>query len=128
MRVLLVDDSLTMRRIIKNLLTKYGVSDVVEAASGLEAVNKLKSYMPVDLIFMDWNMPEMDGLTAVRQIRTNFEFKDVKIIMCTSESERERVIEALQAGAQDYIVKPITPETLKQKLAAFTNTSPDPVV
>ncbi|MDG5814523.1 response regulator [Chitinispirillales bacterium ANBcel5] len=116
MKVLLVDDSATMRRIQKTQITSLGITDIVEAGDGDDAFKKLKSAMPVDLILLDWNMPVMDGLTFLKKIRGIAEYKDVKVIMCTSESEKTRVIEALKSGANNYIVKPFTPDALKEKL------------
>lgn len=116
MKVLLVDDSATMRRIQKTQLGNLGISDIVEAGDGEQAISQLESSMPVDVILLDWNMPVMDGLTFLKKARANANYKDVKIIMCTSESEKAKVVEALKAGANNYIVKPFTPEALKEKL------------
>lgn len=116
MRVLLVDDSSTMRRIQKTQLTNLGVKDIIEAENGDDAYSKLGGNMPIDIILLDWNMPVMDGITFLKKVRLNDAYKDVKIIMCTSESEKEKVIEALKAGANNYIVKPFTPEGLKGKI------------
>ena len=116
MKLLLVDDSSTMRRIQKTQLTNLGVSTVLEAENGELALSVLSQNMPVDVVLLDWNMPVMDGITFLRQARAKPEYKDVKIIMCTSESEKERVVEALKAGANNYIVKPFTPQALKEKL------------
>jgi two-component system, chemotaxis family, chemotaxis protein CheY len=116
MRVLLVDDSATMRRIQKTQINNLGISDVIEAGDGNEALEKLQSSMPVDVILLDWNMPVMDGFTFLKKVREDAAYKAVKIIMCTSESEKSRVVEALKAGANNYLVKPFTPEALKEKL------------
>ena len=116
MKILLVDDSATMRRIQKTQLSGLGISDVVEAGDGSEAMDKLKDNMPIDIIMLDWNMPVMDGFTFLQKVREDATFKSVKIIMCTSESEKSRVVEALKAGANNYLVKPFTPEALKEKL------------
>lgn len=116
MKILLVDDSVTMRRIQKTQLTNLGVKDIVEAGDGNEAYSVLKNNMPVDIILLDWNMPVMDGLTFLKKVRSEAAFSAVKIIMCTSESEKAKVVEALKAGANNYIIKPFTPEALKEKL------------
>ena len=116
MKVLLVDDSATMRRIQKTQLMGLGVSEVIEAGNGEEAVATLSASMPVDMVMMDWNMPVMDGFTCLKALRADQRFKDVKIIMCTSESEKSKVIDALKAGANNYLVKPFTPEALKEQL------------
>lgn len=116
MKVLLVDDSATMRRIQKTQLNGLGISDIIEAGDGNEAMEKLKTNMPIDLIMLDWNMPVMDGFTFLTKVREDATYKGVKVIMCTSESEKTRVVEALKAGANNYLVKPFTPEALKEKL------------
>ena len=116
MKVLLVDDSNTMRRIQKTQLEGLGIKDIVEAGNGEEALTQLKANMPIDLILLDWNMPVMDGITFLGNVRKDGTFSNVKIIMCTSESEKSKVVEALKAGANNYIVKPFTPEALKEKL------------
>lgn len=116
MRILLVDDSATMRRIQKTQVNGLGISDVVEAGDGNEALQKLKTSMPVDIVMLDWNMPVMDGFTFLKKMREDATYKSVKVIMCTSESEKSRVVEALKAGANNYLVKPFTPEALKEKL------------
>jgi len=116
MRMLLVDDSVTMRRIQKTQINSLGITDILEAGDGQEALGKLKSNMPVDMVLLDWNMPIMDGMAFLKTVRADSAFKDVKIIMCTSESEKSKVVEALKSGANNYIVKPFTPEALKEKV------------
>jgi two-component system, chemotaxis family, chemotaxis protein CheY len=115
MKLLLVDDSATMRRIQRTQLGGMGVTDVDEAANGDEALGKL-STASYDVVLLDWNMPVMDGITCLAAIRRNAAYKPIKVIMCTSESEKAKVMEALKAGANNYIVKPFTPEALKEKL------------
>jgi two-component system chemotaxis response regulator CheY len=105
-----------MRRIQKNQIMALGITDIHEAENGQDALDKLTALMPVDLILLDWNMPVMDGFTFLKTVRANQAYKQVKIIMCTSESEKSRVVEALRAGANNYIVKPFSPEALKEKL------------
>ncbi|MGM0461036.1 MAG: response regulator [Fibrobacterota bacterium] len=116
MKILLVDDSSTMRRIQKTQLKNLGVDTVLEAEDGVEGLKVLSQNMPVDTILLDWNMPRMDGLTMLEEVRKNGAYADVKIIMCTSESEKTKVITALKAGANQYMVKPFTPDVLKEKL------------
>jgi two-component system chemotaxis response regulator CheY len=116
MRILLVDDSNTMRRIQKTQLAGLGIKDIFEADNGEIALIELSNNMPVDVILLDWNMPVMDGLAFLKKIRENAAYAGVKVIMCTSESEKTKVIEALKAGANNYIVKPFTPVALKEKL------------
>jgi two-component system, chemotaxis family, chemotaxis protein CheY len=115
MKLLLVDDSATMRRIQRTQLGSMGITDVDEAGNGEEALGKLAA-ATYDVVLLDWNMPVMDGLTCLKSVRSNGALKSVKVIMCTSESEKAKVMEALKAGANNYIVKPFTPEALKEKL------------
>ena len=115
MKVLLVDDSSTMRRIQKTQLNGMGITDTDEAGNGEEALTKLAG-AKFDVVLLDWNMPVMDGITLLKNIRQNGAYSGIKVIMCTSESEKAKVMEALQAGANNYIVKPFTPEALKEKL------------
>lgn len=116
MKILLVDDSNTMRRIQKTQLSNLGISEIVEAENGQDALDKLSANMPIDVVMLDWNMPIMDGFTCLEEIRKNGSYGSVKVIMCTSESEKEKVMQAIKAGANNYIVKPFTPDALKEKL------------
>ncbi len=119
-KVLVVDDSATIRRIIKNTLERIGYNDVVEAENGIDALTKLKEG-DISLVLTDWNMPEMDGITLVRSIRSSDKFGSVPVIMVTTEAEKNEVMEALQLGVNDYIVKPFTPEILKEKIEKVMN-------
>lgn len=113
MKILLVDDSKTMRNIQKAVLTQLGHTDVQEACDGQDAMSKVGAYKP-DLMLVDWNMPIMDGLTFVKTFRqTN---KTTPIIMVTTEAEKARVIEAIKAGVNNYVVKPFTPDLLSQRI------------
>ena len=116
MKVLIVDDSKTMRTIIKGAHGKGGISDVLEAVNGKEAVSAVMT-SDVDLILMDWNMPEMSGLEAVKTIRAAG--NDSTIMMVTTEAEKHRIIEALQSGVNDYLVKPFTPDILLGKINKY---------
>ena len=113
MKILTVDDSSTMRRIIKNTLNRIGYTDVVEAEHGVDGLGKMAG---VELVLTDWNMPEMDGLTFVKSLRSNAQYNDVPIIMVTTEAAKKEILEAIKAGVSDYIVKPFTPDTLKEKI------------
>ncbi len=112
-RVLVADDSSTMRKIILRSLQAVGVPTAVEAADGNEAVAMFKPG-EIDLVLTDWNMPGKTGLEVVQDIRTKD--ANVPIIMVTTEAEKGRVMEAIQAGVSDYLVKPFTAETLREKL------------
>jgi two-component system chemotaxis response regulator CheY len=116
MKIITIDDSSTMRRIIKNTLFRIGYgSDVLEAEDGKQALSVL-SQNKVDLIITDWNMPNMDGLSFVKAIRSMRAWDDVPIIMVTTEAAKEDILEALKAGVNNYIVKPFTPQVLKEKI------------
>jgi len=115
LKILAVDDSPTMRRIIINTLKRAGYSDVVEATDGKDALAKLKG-AGINFIITDWNMPEMDGLTFVTTLRSNDEYKSLPVLMVTTRSVKEDIVEALKAGVNNYIVKPFTPDTLKEKI------------
>jgi two-component system chemotaxis response regulator CheY len=113
MRVLVVDDSSTMRTIQKRSLNSLGITDVLDAKDGLEALRVLENET-IDLVMTDWNMPNMDGLTLLQEIRK--QTKELPVIMITTEAEKGRVVAAIQAGVSDYLAKPFTPEQLKQKV------------
>lgn len=112
-RVLVADDSSTMRKIILRSLNTLGSTGAVEATDGADAIAKFKPG-EFDVVLTDWNMPGKDGLEVVRDIRGRD--AQVKIIMVTTEADRGRVIQAIEAGVSDYLVKPFTAEALKQKL------------
>ncbi|NOT00829.1 MAG: response regulator [Phycisphaerales bacterium] len=114
MKIMLVDDSRTIRNIQKNILGQLGHTEIVEAADGVEAMKTLESVEP-DLMLLDWNMPNMDGLTLLKTLREKG--RKFPIIMCTTEAEKSRVIAAIQAGASNYVVKPFSTETLAEKIA-----------
>ena len=113
MRALIVDDSKTMRRIIRGVLENLGASALEEAENGQDALSKVDAFQP-DVILLDWNMPIMDGITFVKTYRGKG--KKTPIIMVTTEAEKARVIEAIQAGVNNYAVKPFTPDSLSQIL------------
>lgn len=115
-KVLVVDDFPTMRRIVKNLLKQIGFENIDEAEDGVQALNKLKSGN-YGLVVSDWNMPSMEGIDLLRNIRQEAEpLKNIPFLMVTAEAEKEKVIEAIKAGVDNYIVKPFTAEVLKEKL------------
>ena len=115
MRVLVVDDFSTMRRIIKNILRQLGFNNIVEADDGTTAWDVLNKDK-IDFIVSDWNMPQMTGIDLLRKVRASDEFGDLPFLMVTAEAQQENIIEAAQAKVSNYIVKPFTAETLKQKI------------
>lgn len=116
MKLLVVDDSSTMRRIIKNTLQRLGYEDILEAEHGLQAWEIMDSVEGIKVLITDWNMPEMNGLDLVKKVRADNRFVDIPIIMVTTEGGKAEVITALKAGVNNYIVKPFTPQVLKEKL------------
>jgi two-component system chemotaxis response regulator CheY len=115
MRVLVVDDFSTMRRIIKNILRQLGFNNVVEADDGTTAWDVLNKDK-IEFIISDWNMPQMTGIELLRKVRSSEEFADLPFLMVTAEAQQENIIEAVQAKVSNYIVKPFTPEVMKQKI------------
>ncbi len=113
--IITVDDSSTMRRIIKNTLQKLGFNNVLEAENGVEAL-EIMSKNKIDMIVTDWNMPEMDGLTYVKTVRSKEQYKDLPILMITTEAAKEDILTALRSGVNNYVVKPFTPDTLQEKV------------
>ena len=114
-KILVVDDFKTMRKIIKNILTQLGFKNIIEADDGTTALELLKK-QKVDLIISDWNMPKMNGLELLKTVRSDDNLKDIRFIMVTAEAQKENVIEAIKHGVNQYVVKPFTPKTLKEKL------------
>jgi two-component system chemotaxis response regulator CheY len=110
-----VDDFLTMRRIVRNLLKQLGYENIAEAEDGDQAYVKLKSG-GFGFVVSDWNMPNLDGLGLIRKVRSDPELKELPFLMVTAEAEKEKVIEAIRAGVSNYVVKPFTAEILKEKI------------
>jgi len=115
MKILIVDDFSTMRRIIKNLLRDLGFTNTTEADDGSTALPMLKNGN-FDFVVTDWNMPNMQGIDLLRAIRADPELKKLPVLMVTAEAKREQIIEAAEAGVNGYIVKPFTAETLQEKI------------
>jgi two-component system chemotaxis response regulator CheY len=115
MKVLVVDDFSTMRRIVKNILRQLGFENILEADDGMNALDVLRS-QSVDFIISDWNMPRLSGIELLKAVRTSEEWKDLPFLMVTAEGQKENVIEAVKAKVSNYIVKPFTPETLAEKI------------
>ena len=118
--VLVVDDSRIMRNIVKNTFTELDIPcTYLEAENGKKALRLLEENK-VNIIFLDWNMPEMDGLDFLKKIKSMPDYQNIPIIMVTSEAAKYNVIEALDAGATDYIIKPIQEKTFRQKVSAIS--------
>ncbi len=115
MKILIVDDFATMRRIIKNILRQLGYTNILEADDGSTALNILRKEK-VDLVITDWNMPKMSGLELLKAIRADERLKDIPVMMVTAEALKENIIEAVKAGVNQYIVKPFTAQTLQEKI------------
>ena len=115
MKFLVVDDFATMRRIVRNLLKELGFANVDEAEDGAVALQRLQGG-GFDFVVTDWNMPNMDGLTLLQNIRATPSLKHLPVLMITAEAKKENIIAAAQAGASGYIVKPFTAATLSEKL------------
>ncbi len=121
MKFMVVDDSPTMRKIVVNALKRLGYSQIVEAEDGKDALAKLH-IENVDFIITDWNMPNMNGLELTKTIRASQQFKDIPILMVTTRGMKEDVLDALQARVNNYVVKPFTPQVLKQKIEQILQT------
>ncbi|MGZ8365257.1 MAG: chemotaxis response regulator CheY [Nitrospira sp.] len=115
MKVLVVDDMVTMRRIVKNILKQLGFGNVDEAENGQEALQKLRADT-FGFVVSDWNMPVMTGIDMLRAIRGDEKLKAIPVLMVTAEAQQSNLIEAVQAGVSNYIVKPFTAETMQEKI------------
>jgi two-component system chemotaxis response regulator CheY len=115
MKILVADDFSTMRRILSNILKQLGFNNFEMAEDGDVALEKLKQGK-FDFVITDWNMPNMTGLDLLKNIRADENLKDLKVLLVTAEAEKEKVIQAAQAGVNDYIVKPFTAEVLQEKI------------
>jgi two-component system chemotaxis response regulator CheY len=116
MLALVIDDSRAVRLIIGKILREVGI-EVVEACDGRQALERMTEYPDVGLILVDWNMPQMDGLEYIRAVRSQPDYDPVRIMMVTSEAEQDQVLRALEAGANEYLMKPFTREVLIAKLS-----------
>jgi len=119
-KVLVVDDFATMRRIVKNILTQFGFKNIVEADDGSTALEILKQDR-IDLVVSDWNMPKMTGLELLKAVRSDPALASIPFIMVTAEAQQENIIQAVKAKVSQYIVKPFTAETLGEKINKIFN-------
>ena len=115
MKILVVDDFSTMRRIVKNLLKQLGYENIDEAEDGEQALAKLRANR-FQFVVSDWNMPNMTGIELLKNVRNDPELKSLPFLMVTAEAEKEKVVEAIKAGVNNYIIKPFTAEILKEKM------------
>jgi len=116
LKFLVVDDSVTMRRIVINSLATLNFKNYVEASDGNEALIKLEENPDINFVITDWNMPTMTGLDLVKAIRASEKFNHLAILMVTTRGLKEDIIEALKSGVNNYILKPFTPQVLKEKI------------
>ncbi len=117
MKILVVDDFPTMRRIVKTLLRQNGYTNFVEAEDGMQALDLLKKTTDIEFIVSDWNMPNMTGIELLKTVRADAKLKHLPFLMVTAEAEKENIIEAVKSGVSNYVVKPFTGQTLAEKLA-----------
>ncbi|MEP7152596.1 MAG: chemotaxis response regulator CheY [Nitrospira sp.] len=115
MKILVVDDMSTMRRIVKNILKQLGFNNLEEAENGQEALTKLKADT-YGFVVSDWNMPVMMGIDMLRAIRADEKLKQIPVLMVTAEAQKENLMEAVKAGVSNYVVKPFTAETMQEKI------------
>jgi len=115
MKILVVDDFSTMRRIVKNLLKDLGFTNTVEADDGKTALPKLQAG-GIDFLITDWNMPGMTGIDLLKAVRSDAELANIPVLMVTAEAKREQIVRAAQAGVNGYVIKPFTAATLKEKI------------
>jgi two-component system, chemotaxis family, chemotaxis protein CheY len=117
MKILITDDSETMRRILVNTLTQMGFTEILQAENGAKAIEQAQKHRDgLKLIMMDWNMPVMNGLDCLKKLKENPLTNPIPVLMATSESDRTQVIKAIQSGASNYIIKPFKPRDLEEKI------------
>ena len=117
MRALVIDDSKSIRMVLLKILEEIGFENNVEAKDGLEALEMLKSQGPFDVALVDWNMPEMNGFKFVSEVRKDMDYDNIKLMMVTTETETTQVVRALNAGANEYVMKPFTKDVIIEKLS-----------
>ncbi len=122
LKFLVVDDSLTMRRIVANSLKNLGYENFVEAVDGSDALNKLAADSTINFIITDWNMPGLSGLDLLKAIRSNEKLKKLPVLMVTTRGVKEDIVDAMTAGVNNYVIKPFTPQVLKEKINQILET------
>lgn len=118
MKILVVDDSGMIRSVLKKYLSDLGVKDFVEAADGVLALKAVTAHK-IDLVFMDWNMPNLSGIEALKKLKANPATRAIPVIMVTSESEKAHILDAVKAGAANYVIKPFSPAVIKEKMTPY---------
>lgn len=121
MKFLIVDDSTTMRRIVANSLKNLGYTNFLEAADGKDALDKLVANDDINFVITDWNMPVLSGLELIKSIRADDKLKDLPVLMVTTRGVKDDIMEALAAKVNNYIIKPFTPQVLKEKIDQILN-------
>ena len=121
MKILVVDDFPTMRRIVKTLLKQIGFENTIEAEDGVMALKVLESDPKIEFVMSDWNMPNMTGIDLLRAVRAHPKLKTMPFVLVTAEAEKENIVVAVKAGVNNYIVKPFTAEALREKLDKVFN-------
>lgn len=114
-RILLVDDSRAVRLAAKRILSSFNF-ELLEAENGEEGLKVIRASQPIDAVLLDWNMPIMDGITFLKAVRADATLPQPRIVMCTTENDLHRIVEAIQCGADEYIMKPFTEEIVREKL------------
>lgn len=121
-RILVIDDMPAIRRMVKDSMRQLGYRNFYTAEDGMEGLRVLEQQLledePIQLVLSDWNMPEMPGIELLKQIRELDDYQDVPFLMITAEGQKHQILEAIQAGVTDYILKPFTPDLLEKKLQA----------
>lgn len=115
MHALIIDDSRTMRSILRRIVSELGF-ETTEAGNGQEALDHLEAGLTPDICLIDWNMPLMDGYTFVTRVRADERWRNVTLMMVTTESEHGQIVRALAAGAHEYVIKPFTPDAITEKM------------
>jgi two-component system chemotaxis response regulator CheY len=115
MKVLVVDDFATMRKILRNVLRQIGFTNITEADDGKTALNELKKEK-FDLVLCDWNMPKMPGIELLKEMKSDDDLKDIPFIMVTADAQKKHIVEGVKAGVNSYVVKPFSAETINEKL------------
>lgn len=122
LKFLVVDDSITMRRIVVNTLKNLGYNNIVEAEDGEDALAKLMVEKDINFIITDWNMPNMTGLDFVKAVRSNPDTQNLPILMVTTRGMKQDILEAMQARVNSYVIKPFTPQVIKEKIDKILST------